>query len=282
MNKKEKKQTNSREKYELHEWKDNFLPFIAHANVSYYMMRGNWHDSIEILYIIEGTGSVICDAQETDFVAGDIIIINSNELHLISSKTKPVYHCFIIGLEFFKQNGFDIEKFRFATKFNDDEAAKLIIEAIRYFKQEDKSSRFFVPNMRSIALLLASRLYTYHSEKISSAKKSVQKDYIKKGLEYINENYCSPLTLEVISQNINISKYHFLREFKLYTGYTATKYISILRCEQAKKLLETNDYAVSEVANMVGYENLSHFSKTFKAYSGLLPSEYRIMKNKSK
>ena len=115
----------------------------------------------------------------------------------------------------------------------------------------------------------------YLWEKSEKTKDNSGADSIKMGLEFINNNFTRDLSLENIAKKAGISKYHFLREFKRYTGHTVVKYINILRCEYAKRLLRSTELSVGDVAALCGYENQSYFSKTFKAYTGILPREFR-------
>ena len=67
----------------------------------------------------------------------------------------------------------------------------------------------------------------------------------------------------------------FIRCFKQYTGTTPMRYIVSLRITNAQVLLETTDYNVTEIGNIVGYDNPLYFSRIFKKQKGVSPSEYR-------
>ena len=67
----------------------------------------------------------------------------------------------------------------------------------------------------------------------------------------------------------------FIRNFKEYTEATPTQYIQSLRISNAQTLLETTNYNVSEIAQILGYDDPFYFSRVFKKQSGLSPSEFR-------
>lgn len=260
--------------FEIHKWKDPMLPFIFHTDsVSNHVYGyGNWHESLEILWVIEGKGHILCNSIGYDITAGDMVIINSNEVHRITSVSEIRYHCFIIGSEFCLQNGLDIKKLKYKTKIRDEIAERLLKNVISEIGSPKDS--FSVSAVRSGALALLVHLSRSFSEDTQDSKGN-NSDVIRCGLEYINSNFSRPLSLEEIAGNAGISKFHFLREFKLYTGYTVVTYINTLRCEYAKRLLKSTEFSISEVAVLCGYDNLSYFSKTFKKYSGCLPSKFR-------
>ena len=71
---------------------------------------------------------------------------------------------------------------------------------------------------------------------------------------------------------VGLSKYHLTRKFKTATGITPVEYLTIIRCQNAQRLLMKNIYTVSEVAELCGFESPSYFSKIFKKTIGLCPS----------
>lgn len=98
---------------------------------------------------------------------------------------------------------------------------------------------------------------------------------IEQAVQYFTENYNTPISIDQYAQSHNLSISWFIQNFKQYTGTTPTQYILLLRISNAKDLLENTAYNVSEIANIVGYDNPLYFSRIFKKQSGVSPSEYR-------
>ena len=67
----------------------------------------------------------------------------------------------------------------------------------------------------------------------------------------------------------------FIRSFKQFTGFTPLQYILSLKLLNAQILLESTDYTIKEISNIVGYENQLYFSRLFKKQKGMSPQEYR-------
>ena len=67
----------------------------------------------------------------------------------------------------------------------------------------------------------------------------------------------------------------FIRNFKQYTKTTPMQYIVSLRIANAQMLLETTSYSITEIGNIVGYDNPLYFSRIFRKQKGVSPSEYR-------
>lgn len=100
-------------------------------------------------------------------------------------------------------------------------------------------------------------------------------DAVRGAVSYMKENLQNPIRLDDIASSVHLSKYYFSHEFLLYTGYSPIDYLILLRIERAKILLRTTDYTIGEIADMVGYPNEQHFSKIFKARTGMAPGRYR-------
>lgn len=81
--------------------------------------------------------------------------------------------------------------------------------------------------------------------------------------------------LEPYAAAHNLSEGWFIQNFKQYTNSTPAQYLLSLRIHNAKVLLESTNYNVTEISNIIGYENPLYFSRIFKKQTGFSPSEYR-------
>jgi len=98
---------------------------------------------------------------------------------------------------------------------------------------------------------------------------------IQNAIEYIKENYASDLNMAVVSNYVSMNYSLFSFTFKKYTGTNFVNYLKEVRVGEAKKLLQQTDMKIVEVSTKVGYEHEKHFTRTFKAITGLTPSQYR-------
>ena len=98
---------------------------------------------------------------------------------------------------------------------------------------------------------------------------------IRKAQDYIRENIGRSITRTEVAQYLHINEDYFTRCFKKITGYTFKDYDILVRMETAKNLLEQTKLPVSMIAGKVGFDNFSHFSQSFRKYSGKTPSDYR-------
>lgn len=95
------------------------------------------------------------------------------------------------------------------------------------------------------------------------------------GRDFIESNFRDDINLEFAAQEAYMSKYHFLRFFKLITGYTPYQYLLNKRMRAAHELLQTSDLSISEIALQTGYNTQNSFTHAFRNFWNFSPSSRR-------
>lgn len=108
-------------------------------------------------------------------------------------------------------------------------------------------------------------------QRISGSKKEL----VEKVKEMIEKNYQQDISLGRLAQLFFVSQPYLSKIFKQETGTNLNSYITEVRMQHAKELLEKTDKKVSEIAKMVGYEEPNYFTKVYKKSYGVLPSDER-------
>lgn len=93
--------------------------------------------------------------------------------------------------------------------------------------------------------------------------------------EFLENSYHLKHSIEDLADATNLSVRHFTREFKYYFGCSAIEYIAILRMQRAKALLLNPNLNISQIAISVGFNNVYYFSRMFKKYFALTPTQMR-------
>jgi AraC-like DNA-binding protein len=222
---------------------------------------------------VEGTINVLSDASSITAHKDEIIIINSNNVHHIQTlEDVSKYYCLIIDRKFCEDFGLFTEEIIFQNLIKDKFVGDKFIE----IKDEFSLQRaFYKAEIKSKIIDLVICLYRDYtlSESLFSNKLETNKvEIIKKAIRYIQSNYDKAISISDIAKEAGISKYYFCRIFKEITDYSTVRFINILRCTNAKKLLQSGKYSVEEAAHICGFDNLSYFSKTYKKLMGCLPS----------
>lgn len=100
-----------------------------------------------------------------------------------------------------------------------------------------------------------------------------------RALRYIGDQYCdAELTAGSVAEHLSVTAAHLSRVFKESTGQNLAAYITRLRVDAARRLLEQSDQTVRDIAEQVGYTNAQTFIRAFKKETGLTPGEWRERK----
>ena len=122
--------------------------------------------------------------------------------------------------------------------------------------------------------------------KISEACKNIigkkeERSYsiVEQAKQYIKENFAKEISLDDVSRTVNISPYYFSKIFKEETDENFIEYLTNIRMEKAKELLNNTDYSMKEICSLCGYSDPNYFSRSFKKKMGVTPTEYKEGKN---
>lgn len=98
---------------------------------------------------------------------------------------------------------------------------------------------------------------------------------LKRVIGLMEQRLAEPFCLADLAQAIDLSEYHFSRQFKRATGRSPSQYFIQLRMARARQLLMETERSVIDIGLEVGYGSASHFSQIFRREVGVAPSHYR-------
>jgi len=98
---------------------------------------------------------------------------------------------------------------------------------------------------------------------------------VEQAKAWIADQLHTELTVKSIADRIHMNPTYFCKYFKTQTGETVLDFITRLRLEQAKVLLENRSNKLQDICDKVGYKDVKYFSKLFKQWAGVTPSQYR-------
>lgn len=120
--------------------------------------------------------------------------------------------------------------------------------------------------VRVIKILKSDKQEQQHPKKFS---------ILQSATKYITENYSdNNITNESLAKLCAMSTVYFRKTFVSVYGISPIKYLHNFRIEKAKAILRSDYDTIEQVALSVGYNSIYHFSKMFKVYTGINPSEY--------
>lgn len=263
-------------KYERHSYQNKNLPIIFHidSRINHKFGMIHWHENIEILFLEKGVGEVFIDERIVHAKKGDIVVINSEEIHSARNIDEElVYSCLIIDKAFCERMGFFVDEQHICSLVENEEIHKKINSIKKELKEKND---FYIPAVMSEVIEILTDLYRKYQFTKREYVKNKNIEMVKSGISYIKKHFYEQPSVDDIANHAGYSKYYFCRCFKEITGYTVNSYINSVKIEHAKELLTTHNQSVSEVSEICGFSDISYFTKIFKKYTGVLPSKLKI------
>ena len=243
-----------------------------------FVFPAHWHEYVEILYLIRGQFSAIVQATEYQLNEGDLIIINSGDLHMTRSNT-CTYLLLQISASQMRQYLPDFDTMRFDTIIPCSEQPaplRALLSEMNEIRQNPSDS---------YQLLFTSRLYEFlyhlcrsYSHQIPSASLTgSQRDLqrVTHVMNWVKVHYPEPLSLETAADSLALSKEYFCRLFKKYTGQTFLEYLNDVRTMHLYEDLQNSDETITVLMEKNGLSNYKIFMRTFKKLYGSTPQKMR-------
>ena len=116
---------------------------------------------------------------------------------------------------------------------------------------------------------------TVPSIEAEHGKKPIMAPAVNRIVKFLKENYNRKISLNEVAEYAFMSPSHFCTFFKQETGCTFIDFLSVIRIDKAKELMQNPELKVYEIANLVGYDDWNYFSKIFRKITGVNPTQYK-------
>ena len=230
-------------------------------------------DNLILLYIHKGALNYKHDGHQGEIKKRDLVILNPRQ----SIEIEPIRKIEWIQI---KLTGI---LFTSSLEINSENQLFIISDTSQTLKQYldlaliEKEQRFRGSEIILKKLLECVMVHILRNNELSIKDSSIQVKHKEMEIiqQYIRDNFSKKLTLDDLSELVNINKYYLIRLFKQQTGLSPIDYLIHVRLAEAEKLLAHSNVTVSKISDMVGFHSPSHFSKTFKESNHCTPSTYR-------
>ncbi len=260
--------------------------FSKHGNV----FPNHWHDHLEFLYIVNGKGIIECNSIPYNVKPGDLVVVNSRELHCgYSLSDFFMYYCIIVDPVLLQSSNADVFSIKYINPItrnllifnniiNDD---KEVLECInRILSEYDIQKIGYELSIKSdIYKILVFLMRNHVSNTVDKYDYELRKkelERLRPVLEYIENNYSKQINGLELSKLCNISRYHFCHLFKEMTGKTVTEYINNIRINKAVELLFSTSMNITEISLATGFNDINYFIRIFKKYREMPPTAFRL------
>lgn len=232
----------------------------------------HWHNYYEIIYYHGCKGKCILNGKEYAVTDNCLFFLTPIDFHEIV--TENIEQSYSVGVGFTEQMLDDSIAGAAVTGarviYNIPPETESDLE--RLFQAYKSQGKLRKQKLRSLLGLIMTAVLELGS--IIAEPSSELSRPIRHSIEYIHASPSSDITLSSISETVGLSAEYFSRLFHKEVGVTFKKYLTKLRIEYAKRLLEEKKLSVIDIGYECGFNTPSQFVRAFKAQTGMPPSEY--------
>ncbi|OGV56247.1 MAG: hypothetical protein A2X45_12190 [Lentisphaerae bacterium GWF2_50_93] len=226
-------------------------------------MKSHCHNALEIVYYTEGRGRISFDSRSWDFSEHDFHIAPAGMFHKQNNTDELCAIC--IGV-----SGSGLEELT-GTWHDFSGALRYPLEQlVKELNAKNESYEQITNGLLEQIVGLTRRIIVSQAK----AEEAPKSEKIDKALHIIRENE-GRISLDNISDTLYISKDYLRHLVRKSTGQSPLRHIISSRMEKAKRLLETTEKPIGEVADACGFNDIYYFSRFFKRNAKLPPAAYR-------
>lgn len=229
-------------------------------------------------FITDGYGYVEENGELKKLGPNDVFLVNRNQTtYYYADETNPWTYMWVgfLGLKapaYIRYAGFSKDKL--TGHFSNCLIIKSYIQQIITCRTYTTSNEL----KRNAALMEILALLIDDAKAVPDFTHYLPKqEYIEQAKNYIDKNIDKELSVNAIAESIGIDRSYLTRIFKEILNITPQEYIKQFRINRGALLLQNPNTKITVVAQSVGYSDSMTFSKLFKSYKGMTPSEYRQM-----
>lgn len=244
----------------------------------------HWHSAVEVTLVVHNPLLLHTRGNTYKIEEGDFVYVNSGEPHQTeASNHEERVQCLVTVLsdEMFKSICPDFDRYRLEIPHGHPGRQEIIeslkkIYACRQHPSPCDQGLINAELWRIVYLLLEKYRVLKNEEEILQAER---KDYLaKQAMEYIDQNFQSYLTLEMIAGKVGLQPNYFCRYFKKYVGMSVGQYLARARLNYALAYMTDFGASVVESALQAGFPSASALNDCCRRVYGMTPTQYRKQK----
>ena len=266
------------------------ITFHYHEFDSRFEFLGEKHDFWELVYIDSGSVEITRDGEAVILNQGEIIFHKPNEFHTIKSYNSSPnivvisFDCKSSAMECFEgyMGALDRRlKPMLSSIVHEAESTFFIPKnEIRFIPLEKKPTapiggeQMIKTYLELFLITLARVIINKNEVLILPTQEDMETQLVQEIKAYLKQNLSGKLRIEDVCRTLGYSKTYLCQIFSAQTSQTIMRYYNVKKIEYAKKLIREGAYNVTQISNMLSFDNPQYFSRVFKRISGITPTEF--------
>lgn len=247
----------------------------------------HWQDSIQIIFVLEGSIDVGVENEVYTLNEREIEIINANEVYSVNSHGKNLVLVLKVDPNFFERYYDDAKEIFFYTdspkkENQEDEKYQILRRYISILlyesisKIDDYEDQIEQNLLEMMYHLLNNFHYLYYEgegENLRDDEEQLERYH--RIVKYLSNNYMNKVSLQDIAEKEFLSSQYLSYKIKNILGHGFNEFLNQIRVEESTKLLLDTDKKISEISEDVGFSHIRYYNKHFKLHYKLTPLQYR-------
>ncbi|GLX71238.1 helix-turn-helix domain-containing protein [Paenibacillus glycanilyticus] len=254
----------------------------------------HWHEHFEIIVMQQGSGIFHIDSESYEAHPGDVLFIPAGALHVGYSLCEGdiSFLAIVFNSSLFQNWMHDSMHTKYVLPYLEGHVQLpvkptqvdpscadhyyLLEQANAEFTAKQPGYQLMVKSQLHMLLTLLSRKFLPQQLPEQATNQYVQnRERFKSLIEYIEASFADKQTVVDAAKRMNLNVHHFCKMFKKLTGRTFIDYVNVCRVNEAERLLLAGHLTITEIAGMVGCDNSNYFTKMYKKYKSVAPSQVR-------
>ncbi len=255
-----------------------------------FFFEGESHNFWELVYVDAGEVEINANKNTYFLGQGEIIFHKPNEFHTLKANKNAPANVFVLS---FVCSSEAMKLFKDKTLHLPPKLKRYIAAIIDEYNQTFDKMNFkdmelklrenariggqqmIRTHLEQLLIMLIRAQQEKRQETIFPSKESMENHLTLQMMHIIEEKVYSRITVEEICATLNYSRTYLSKIFKLHSGHTISEYITMLKIQEAKKLIRQERYTFTEISDMLAFDNPHYFSSVFKRKTNMTPSEYK-------
>nr|WP_285856081.1 AraC family transcriptional regulator [Paenibacillus illinoisensis] len=261
------------------------------------IMYLHWHEHFELITMRKGHAVFHIDSRPYTAGPGEVLVIPGGTLHVgyALEEGDVEYDSVVVNAALFHDFTHDplhlqyvapyLEgRIRFPVKpAEQDEICQdyysLIHDAIEEMVKQPPAYQLVAKSkLHALFTMLARTFMPQQLPGKAAGSYFPNRERFKQLIEQIEANAAEKISVTEAASQVGLNTYHFCKMFKKLTGRTFVEYVNGCRMTEAEHLLRSSNLTITEIAARVGCDNANYFTKLYKQYKGMTPSEGRLKK----
>ena len=247
-----------------------------------YDYKHNWklvpheHNYFQMIYFLAGSGCLFLTDREYRIRPGDLFLIKPHKKHALA----PYSPLKTLDLKFRVYDADLRQRLLNATERITEKGATLAT-LFEHIRCEGEATSYLYRESCNLSLLQILIRYLRLDRKEPEAVAELREeelpndDVVRRALEFVRSHYAEDLNLPRIAGTLQRSDRHVRQHFEDCLGVPPMRYLLQYRITRAKELIRYSDYALKEIAELVGFKTIHHFTRVFREVAGESPAAWR-------